>query len=196
MHSIIVKKFDINRDDSAPYVGKLATRETLAELFFELGFIKGAEIGVREGTYSEILCKANPNLELLCIDPWEPTFTYTTRKVRRLYRETKIKLAPYNAKLIKNYSLEVVRDIPDGSLDFVYIDALHEFDPVMMDIINWAPKVRFGGIISGHDFCHFQNGGVVYAVEAYIRAHNINQWYLTGQDREPSWLWVRNKHNR
>ena len=190
-HSTIIKKFDISKCDNIPYTGKLATREMLAELFAELGFTKGAEVGVREGIYSEILCKANPNLELLCIDPWEPTFTYTPRKVRRLYKETRERLAPYNAKLIKNYSLEVVRDIPDGSLDFVYIDALHEFDPVIMDIIHWTPKVRRGGIVSGHDFCYFQNGGVIYAVEAYIRAHNINPWYLTGQDREPSWLWVR-----
>jgi hypothetical protein len=72
----------------------------------------------------------------------------------------------------------------------VYIDAMHEFDPVMMDILHWAPKVRPGGIIAGHDYCWYYQGGVVQAVDAYVRAHNILTWYVTQLDKEPSWLWV------
>jgi len=191
IHEIVCKKFDIDaRYDNLPLAGVTGTRNDLAELFAEFGYKKGAEVGVCEGIYSEILCKANPELELICIDPWEPTFKYTPRKVRRLQKEATERLAPYKATLIKGYSLEVVKTIPDKSLDFVYIDALHEFDPVIMDIINWIPKIRRGGIIAGHDFCHFKYGGVVFAVEAYTRAHRIDPWYVTRCDREPSWFWV------
>lgn len=191
IHRIICARFDINaKYDNLPLAGVYGTREDLAELFVEFGYKKGAEIGVSEGFYSEILCKTNPDLELLCIDPWEPTFKITPRKVRRLEKEARERLAPYKATLIKDYSLKVVRDIPDKSLDFVYIDANHEFDSVMMDIINWTTKVRPGGIIAGHDFCHSKYGGVVFAVEAYTRAHRIDPWYVTRCDREPSWFWV------
>lgn len=190
VNDAIQAKFNVDaRNDNLP-LGAACTRFDLAVLFAELGYKRGAEVGVREGIYSEILCKANPNLELLCIDPWEPTFKYTPRKTRRLYQETVDRMAPFNAELIKGYSLEVVKDIPDKSLDFVYIDALHEFDPVIQDIIQWVPKVVSGGIVAGHDFCHSRNGGVVFAVEAYTRAHNINPWFLTSHDKEPSWFWV------
>jgi hypothetical protein len=191
IHEAILAKFDIRTtQDNLPLVGMTGTRNELAELFGELGYKRGAEIGVREGIYSEILCRVNPGLELFCVDPWEPTSTYTPRKVRRLEQETRDRVAPYNATLVKKYSLDAVKDIPNRSLDFVYIDALHDYDSVIMDIIHWIPKVRRGGIISGHDFCYFRNGGVVFAVEGYTRAHDIRPWYLTSQDKEPSWFWV------
>src|SRR5574337_475147 len=40
----------------------------------------------------------------------------------------------------------------DNSLDFVFIDAGHEYEDVISDIKYWFPKVRSGGIISGHDY--------------------------------------------
>ena len=45
-------------------------RDDMASLFAELGFNSGAEIGVEQGFYSEVLCKANPELQLASIDPW------------------------------------------------------------------------------------------------------------------------------
>src|SRR6185369_12252247 len=45
-------------------------RNDLAQLFAELGFNRGVEVGVAEGNYSEVLLKANPNLHLLLVDPW------------------------------------------------------------------------------------------------------------------------------
>src|SRR3989344_1778672 len=68
--SYIVDKYDLNIGRQyileIPNIG----RNNLAELFAELKFKKGAEIGVALGEYSEILCKVNPNLHLFSIDPW------------------------------------------------------------------------------------------------------------------------------
>lgn len=41
---------------------------------------------------------------------------------------------------------------PDQSLDFVFIDANHEYEAVKADIQAWFPKVRKGGHIAGHDY--------------------------------------------
>ncbi len=46
-------------------------RAGLALLFAELGFTRGAEIGVERGLYAEVLCQVNPALTLFAIDPWE-----------------------------------------------------------------------------------------------------------------------------
>ena len=38
------------------------------------------------------------------------------------------------------------------SLDFVYIDARHDYDGCLEDIVAWYPKLKKGGLIAGHDF--------------------------------------------
>jgi len=40
----------------------------------------------------------------------------------------------------------------DGSLDWVFIDADHSYEAVVADIAAWAPKLRPGGLLSGHDY--------------------------------------------
>jgi hypothetical protein len=52
------------------------------------------------------------------------------------------------------------KDLP---IDFVYIDADHEYIEVKRDIEYWTPLVRKGGIIAGHDYNLFP--GVNKAVE-------------------------------
>lgn len=61
--------------------------------------------------------------------------------------------------------------IPDKSLDLVFIDANHDYDFIKQDIELWLPKVKDGGIISGHDFCD-KHEGVKQAVrEKFIDFH-------------------------
>ena len=167
------------------------TRNKMAEMFGELEFKCGAEIGVREGLFSEQLCKSINGLELFCIDIWEP---YPGHKSKDLaakhYAEAQERLKPYNAHLIKMDNAIAAKDIPDKSLDFIYIDAAHRFDNVMMDLLVWVPKVKSGGIISGHDYYRGRNNGVVPAVDAYKYAHQIHEWYLT-DEKEATFFWVK-----
>ena len=53
---------------------------------------------------------------------------------------------------IKKTSVMAAKDFPDGSLDAVYIDAEHDEDSVREDIKTWRPKIKPGGILSGHDY--------------------------------------------
>lgn len=140
----------------------MKNRNDLAFHLAELGLNEGAEIGVLGGTYSIILCEANPKLKLYCVDIWN-------RKGK--YEEAQVRLAPYNAKLIRKLSMDAVRDFKDGSLDFVYIDADHHFDAAMEDVIAWSRKVRKGGIVSGHDYDNSSDCGVKDAVDMYVKWH-------------------------
>jgi hypothetical protein len=40
----------------------------------------------------------------------------------------------------------------DGSVDFCFIDAAHDYESVVRDIAAWLPKMRPGGIMAGHDY--------------------------------------------
>ena len=168
------------------------SRYGLIKKFGDWGLTKGAEIGVDSGRFSEHMCKSIPDHELLCVDPWMSNRRHGSGYHAK-YEQTKKRLAPYNCKIDRRIGMEAVRDVPDGSLDFVYIDGNHHFDYVMEDIIAWARKVREGGIVAGHDYYRFRQAGVVDAVDTYTKAHRINEWFLTDylKDRTPSFFWIK-----
>lgn len=51
-------------------------------------------------------------------------------------------------------STTAAQQFADGSLDFVFIDAAHDYDSVKADIAAWLPKVKKGGLLAGHDYHH------------------------------------------
>lgn len=188
----IRRKLKVGRE-VPPFVGHVPTsRETtLVEIFKDLGYKVGAEIGVQRALFSKALCEGIPGLKLYCVDPWTPYRDAPDQsRQNKHYTIAAAIMAPFNATLIRKTSHDALPDIPDGSLDFVYIDGLHDFDNVMFDIIEWNKKVRSGGIVSGHDFFYYYGIGVVYAVEAYVKAHGIQQWFIT-KEYPNSWFWVK-----
>lgn len=172
--------------------------EGLAGLLNTLGFKVGAEVGVESGRYSKILCEANPGVKLYCIDAWEAYRGYRDHvsqdKLDGLMADARARTAPYDVELIKGYSMDVVKQFEDNSLDFVYIDANHDFQNVTNDIVEWNKKVRKGGIIAGHDYRRTKGGAVnhtVDVVQAYTYAHGIKPWFVWRGDRASSWMWFK-----
>jgi glycosyltransferase involved in cell wall biosynthesis len=174
-------------------------RDDLAKLFAELGFLHGAEIGVAEGNYSEVLLKANPDCHLLLVDPWHAYSNNPQNKSKEkneyAYNETVRKTKDYpNVTLDMRYSMDAVRDVPDNSLDFVYIDAHHSYPFVMEDIIAWSRKVRSGGIVSGDDVYQLNEkwgAGPMEAVYHYTEAMKINPWFLIDAHKSVDFFWVK-----
>jgi hypothetical protein len=76
--------------------------------------------------------------------------------------------AETRVQLMRGMSWDQLALLEDGSLDWVYLDAGHDFDSVTRDLAAVLPKLRAGGIIAGHDFVrwgsHGFRGGVVEAV--------------------------------
>lgn len=187
----IRRKFHVKRGDTLPFSGWFdSRREHLFELMGEVGYTLGAEIGVCKGENALAMLRRIPGLRLLLVDPWTPYNRLSAERAKARFDSCVQRLDGQNVQYMKMTSMEAVSQVEDGSLDFVYIDGLHEFDPVMLDIIHWSRKVRSGGIVAGHDYYSFYQGGVMHAVNAYTLGHNVNEWYVT-REKEPSWFWVK-----
>lgn len=200
--TFIVNKYNLNIGEKSPITIPHFSRDDLALLFTELDFTTGAEIGVLFGRYSKILCESNPKLKLYSIDPWLAYKEYkdltTQENFDSLYERTKKSMAPFNCKIIRKKSLDAVKDYPDNSLDFVYIDGNHEFASEANDIHEWSKKVRLDGIISGHDYRKYRYKSFSHTYEvlhAYTSAYGISPWFITDGKTEQirSWFWIK-KH--
>lgn len=85
---------------------------------------------------------------------------------------------------IQSTSILAAEQFEDHSLDFVHIDASHEYQDVLNDIISWYPKVKPGGMITGDDYVSWWDG-VVKAVDEYfnnkiIVIHNYDDPHING----------------
>lgn len=200
----ICDKYDIDLTKESPFNIKCCRLNDLPVLFKELGFTRGAEVGVLRGNYSEILCKSNPDLKLYSVDAWQ--FYPLRNNFRRawmypaIYEEAKTRLASYkNNEIIRKWSQDAVKDFEDESLDFVFIDANHEFQHITNDIVEWAKKVRKGGIISGHDYVPSRNRKATFAhvkdvVDAWTYSHAIHPWFILNSPitkHETGWMWIK-----
>tara|TARA_Y100000034_G_scaffold19875_1_gene22595 strand:- start:1125 stop:1805 length:681 start_codon:yes stop_codon:yes gene_type:complete len=206
----IVNKYKINLNKKhLPIEIPNTNRITLAELFSELNFKIGAEIGVERGVYSKILCQKNPGLKLYGIDPWKAYRGYrehvSQQKLDRFVEETKERMIDYEEySIIRKFSVDAAKLFKNESLDFVYIDANHEFRHTVDDISEWYRKIRVGGIISGHDYIKRKDPrylmGVVEAVTGFTDAYHIKPYFVLGEknpqeghlrDTARSWFWVK-----
>lgn len=77
---------------------------------------------------------------------------------------------------IKKTSEEASKMFENESVDVVFIDASHKYEDVKKDINFWYPKVKKGGIISGHDYVpgHPESDiGVVKAVNEFFKCKDL-----------------------
>lgn len=58
-----------------------------------------------------------------------------------------------NIELIRKKSDDAFDDLKDKKFDFIYIDGVHTYDQVKIDIMNYIQLVKPGGFIGGHDYC-------------------------------------------
>lgn len=210
----ILNKYALVFDDKTrmpveiPNVG----RANLADWLHELNFQVGVEVGVAAGEYSEILCKANPQMKLYGVDPYLAYRGYRDYQrestFNRLLGQAEQRLSHRpNFEFIKELSLDALGRFADNSLDFVYIDANHQDPYVKQDITEWHKKVRSGGIIAGHDYGRLMDKDgitVIHNVRGAVRSftsdNHIRPWFVLGttrfkreeiRDHPRSWMWVK-----
>lgn len=135
-------------------------RQTLIDLARKHGWTYGAELGVDKGILFEKFLTDVKGLRLIGVDIFP--IQYRKDRCQAIAAEY-----PDRATLLVMRTVDAAQMVGDGSLDFVFIDADHSYESVKEDIQHWAPKVRPGGWIGGHDY-NKKWPGVIRAVdEAY-----------------------------
>lgn len=195
----ILNKYSLGYDEHStmpieiPNVSRLDFIRWIRELDFRVG----AEIGVAQGEFSKLIIVGNDQVKLYGVDPFEPYKGYKDYVKRstfnELFNEANHRLCYFKQfEFVKKYSMDAVKDFEDNSLDFIYIDANHEYEYVLQDITEWTKKVRPGGIVAGHDYINLRTPvneagerfkyGIKRAVQEYTAANNIRPWFVLGLD--------------
>ena len=72
-----------------------------------------------------------------------------------IFKEAQWRMAKFvnrtQAVFHRNTSVDVALGFPDASVDFIYLDARHDYCGVTEDLHAWYPKLRVGGIMAGED---------------------------------------------
>lgn len=126
------------------------------------------EIGSYSGDSTEIFCRYFKHV--IAIDPWMSNVGGITNKVDMctIFDMFKDKVKDCkNLTIMQGFSYNQCVKIKNKSVDMVYIDGSHKYIDVKCDIANYLPKIKSGGIISGHDYCN-KFPGVMKAVEEML----------------------------
>eukprot|EP00927_Polykrikos_kofoidii_P023627 TRINITY_DN21701_c0_g1_i1.p1 TRINITY_DN21701_c0_g1~~TRINITY_DN21701_c0_g1_i1.p1 ORF type:complete len:318 (-),score=40.37 TRINITY_DN21701_c0_g1_i1:31-984(-) len=127
------------------------------------------ELGVQEGIFAARMLdrlrelSRSPRLYWL-VDLWQKSFLDddpTVYKRQRhasmqakLVRQTTLSVEQHwkKVRLLQLATVQAARLFNDGSVDFVYVDAQHDYCGVLDDLQAWWPKLRVGGVMAGDDY--------------------------------------------
>ena len=144
----------------------------LIELMYDIGIMSnhreltGVEIGCHRGESALIISSFPFIKKLTCVDLLQyPEFE----------QRLKEKINSNVVNFVQASSIEYADLIENNSVDFVYIDAKHDYDSVKQDLSVWFPKVKIGGFLAGHDYDKNQWPDVVQAVDEFF-SYTLKTW--------------------
>jgi hypothetical protein len=91
----------------------------------------------------------------------------------KMYQDAKKKITYSEAVFLKLETTEAVREIKE-ELDFIYVDANHNYENVLEDLFLYSKKLTTRGVIQLNDVvmhhnAHRQNIGVIDALNRFIK---------------------------
>jgi len=146
-----------------PKVGlrPLKKRDDLLDLVMEHGFTTAIEIGVKGGNFAKHMLKHWKSCEKYhLVDLWAHQENYedasngSDKKHEYMYNRSQRRLKPWQnvTEYHRMLSTEAAKKFEKESIDFIYIDARHDYCGVKEDIEHYWPILKPGGIMAGHDY--------------------------------------------
>jgi hypothetical protein len=150
-------------------------------------FSKVAEVGIGYGFHAKSILDNTHVSMLYLIDPMQPYENdgFSTDVIgyggfENLVTNIKTHLSEHSSRYnwFRQPSISITESqIPDESLDAVFIDADHSYEAVSKDIPFWFKKLRKGGWLLGDDYasCH---PGTAKAVDEFAKLNNLTTEFL------------------
>lgn len=136
------------------------------------------ELGCHSGESACIFARHFKSI--ICIDNW----CWGGYPVERIF-DFRSSFFPNIKKIKENlYSTDIINklNIPENSIEFLYIDADHSYDAVKHDIKTFIPLVKDNFYIGGHDYHCVE---VKRAVDECMNSAKIKRF------RDTSWLFKK-----
>jgi len=129
----------------------LTSREKLLDLLPKHAV--AAEVGVARGGFSQqILARCEPQ-RLHLIDAWASSGgEYGPADYQHVTEKFQAHTDSGQVVIHRGWSWDMLAQLPDASLDWVYLDAGHRYDMVSRDLRATRPKMKPVGLICGHDY--------------------------------------------
>ena len=158
----------------------------------------GCEVGVWQGVNAAGLLKRFRWMSMYLVDPYTPSDTSVGRQtltqdaVVEAYSGMlqRTEFALQRRKILIMPSLEAAQLVPDNSLNFCFIDGLHDYNSVVEDLDAWYPKVRRHGVICGDDYGNQANRLGIFGVDRATQEH-ADKYKLTLNTSRPIWWMVK-----
>lgn len=158
------------------------------------GEIVAAEVGVSTGVMSELLLRSLPLCFLYMVDRWDvpppdkrgtyeasgDRFSRRTREMHDGAYSTALRRTAFARDrrcVIRRESDAAAAELRDESVDLLFVDGGHYYEQVKLDLEAWYPKVKQGGILSGHDYGG-RYDGVKRAVDEFCLSKGLTLWRL------------------
>jgi len=179
IYKIIIRLYSITTDNS----GRTRTTE-LIKIIAENDYNSFLEVGVWQGDNLIPIAKHFPKVKCYGVDPYsgDSFDNYYKGEImalvdagyyNNLYQNIIDKTSKLkNVEVIRATSAQSAVKFENESLDLVFIDARHDYQSCKNDILTWLPKVKKGGVLSGHNY-ELTFYGVIEAVNEIIGYDNV-----------------------
>ena len=90
---------------------------------------------------------------------------------------------------IRKDSISASINFNDNRVDFIFIDTDHSAKQLTNELLRWIPKMKSGGLISGHDFHHLdlKDAFDIVNIQQYNVYYGRHQTSENGNWRNTSW---------
>lgn len=162
------------------FAAKKMRWHVLYDLIVKGNYTKCLEIGTASGLTAHNILLNTKGVTWTSIDPYVSYEEYIDgknhpKKMIRMRRQAYENLGPFGQRWrhIEKFSSEAVAEI-DDDYDLIFIDGNHTYDFIKSDLRLFYPKVRAGGVFSGHDYRHGSlHPGVKKAVDEFVKEKQL-----------------------
>lgn len=159
----------------------------------------GSWMGRSSAYVASLIQLSGKNIDFYCVDTWEGSEEHRDiiksleEQGTTLFDEFKNNIIECGLEEyitpIKSKSIDAASQFEDESIDFIHIDASHDYGNVTADITAWYSKIKPGGLITGDDYGW---DGVYRAVNDFFGVENIEYY---DHDNKNGNVWLYRKPN-